>query len=833
VVAAADVSALAHGGGGGGGWDSRHKVGLTGGSSGGTCQKISTRTEPTKSKGEMGNAGGAASSDSPGGGGGATAAGGDGTSSGAAGSGGEGYACSISGTSQVYGSGGGGGLGNTCNAVGAGGTNAGAGGGGVAVAGFGGGGGGGTHRLNNGCGGNGGCGTVILSFSSVTAVANRFTVADIPNQAATGSAVEPLPVVKDKTSGATLTAGTDYAVTYENNTAVGLAYAIVTGMGNYANNRWSVPFNIVPAGNAKAKWFYADGVLTEIVPCESLATPWTFTLTAAGVLTRTTLGGSTELDLGDDALPTNAPAIRSVAATAFNESRDLTSVRLSSNATTIAANAFKLSSALATIRFDGWYDLATENKAIGNWADKTCRFIVPGDNATWLGFIATTQYVEPWDSLSASVQDEYRVRYGEDAHLIPVGLTVSGATAVKRTWIVKTDAVVTTSSIEVVAPSVEFGTVTRNPAPAQDGTYAPGTSVTVTFTPTEGVTFHRWNGDVAAEDAQNLSVTVVAQGLKTLSPDFTANFLVYKNGKLTDNVEIINAKGDANAIVITGCERYNNGAMDLSKPIYGGGKIIGIAEGIFMNNAFTGGRLLLPETLENIGSRAFDCCNTLTNVTPLFPNLIRTLGYSCLAMTPNLKGNLSIGFGKEANGNPIIVTFSRTNTDETNSARTFQQARLGPLVRIGPGVVSVPTGLLQFSQSATNIWISAGTATVETKAFRRLQRCDVVFEGDLPNVVADSFDSGPDRVDGDYTYRQRYYATKVGRKWRAFLTNTEKVKPWGALTAAERELYFTKFPTEPRTAHPYGLTLGGVGLALPANQWVFAPFHPGTLLRVR
>jgi len=48
------------------------------------------------------------------------------------------------------------------------------------------------------------------------------------------------------------------------------------------------------------------------------------------------------------------------------------------------------------------------------------------------------------------------------------------------------------------------------------------------------------------------------------------------------------------------------------------------------------------------------------------------------------------------------------------------------------------------------------------------------------------------------------------------LKDTEKVKPWGALTAAERELYFTKFPNEPRTAHPYGLTLGGAGLALRA-----------------
>ena len=833
VISAAGICALAHGGGGGGGWDSRHKEGISGGSSGGSCQKTVTQTVPTKSEGELGNVGGAADNESPGGGGGATQAGSNGTASGAAGAGGEGYACAITGVEKVYGSGGGGGKGNSCTAVGAGGTNAGAGGGGNATNGFGGGGGGGTYPSSI-AGGAGGCGTVILSFSSAVSVPNRFVVEDIPNQAVTGSAVEPLPVVRDKATGDVLARGADYEVAYEGNVGPGTGYAVVTGIGGYANNRWRVPFNILPSAAVNAKWTYADGKLTEVVPLESPRTPWVFTLTEAGLLTRATRGGSTELDLGSAALPTDAPEIVSVAAASFAESLNLVSVRMSSNVTTIAANAFKSTTALNTIRFDGWYDLATENKAIGNWADRACRFVVPGDSKSWLGFIATTQFVEPWDSLSDAVKGEYLALYGEDAHLIPVGLTVSGATAVKRTWIVKTDAVIASSIVEVVEPEAEFGSVTRDPAPGADGSYAPGTAVTVTFVPASGVTFNRWNGDVRSEDARNLSVVVIAEGMKTLSPDFSANFLVYKNGKLTDNVEIVNATGETNAIVVTGAERYNNGVLDLSKPIYGGGKITGVADSAFASYKCTAGRLLLPETIERLEYRAFDCCNTLTNITPLLPASIRYLGNSAFSIMPNLRGNLTIGFGTEEDGRPIVIAFGRGNVDETNSARTFQQAQLGPLVRIGPGVVSVPTGLLQYGQKATNIWISAGSTKVEPLAFRRMHGCDIVFEGDMPVVSQNSFELELDT----YKFKQRYYSPWTGGKtlknWAAYLRDETKVKPWSKLTAEEKQKYFTAFPNADRRDHPYGLTLTvSDGSALPADQWVFAPYRVGFALLVK
>ena len=59
-------------------------------------------------------------------------------------------------------------------------------------------------------------------------------VQSIASQPYTGSAIEPTVTVKDGSK--TLTAGTDYTVTYKDNTNVGTATATVTGMGNYTGS---------------------------------------------------------------------------------------------------------------------------------------------------------------------------------------------------------------------------------------------------------------------------------------------------------------------------------------------------------------------------------------------------------------------------------------------------------------------------------------------------------------------------------------------------------------------------------------------------------------------
>lgn len=170
-----DASSLvAYGGGGGGGYQKSPTSSATGEiASGGGSDNSSAGTDGVNYSSAFGNIGGTGNNNYGGGGGGAAAAGQKGSSKG--GDGGEGIVSSITGIAEVYGSGGGGGARNN-GTPGAGGTNAGSGTNGVQTGfaplimsgrnGFGGGGGGGGY-LNGGFyfGGDGGCGTIILSFT--------------------------------------------------------------------------------------------------------------------------------------------------------------------------------------------------------------------------------------------------------------------------------------------------------------------------------------------------------------------------------------------------------------------------------------------------------------------------------------------------------------------------------------------------------------------------------------------------------------------------------------------------------------------------------------------
>lgn len=93
---------------------------------------------------------------------------------------------------------------------------------------------------------------------------SQATVSSIANQTYTGSAITPKPTVT--WSGTTLVNGTDYTLSYSNNTAVGTATITITGKGNYTGTK-TVTFKIVSShapGWAKengAYYYYdANGV---------------------------------------------------------------------------------------------------------------------------------------------------------------------------------------------------------------------------------------------------------------------------------------------------------------------------------------------------------------------------------------------------------------------------------------------------------------------------------------------------------------------------------------------------------------------------------------------
>jgi len=73
------------------------------------------------------------------------------------------------------------------------------------------------------------------TFVIVAKAASTLTIDAIANQTYTGAAIIPLAVVKDGST--TLTLGTDYSVACSNNTNVGTATLIITGIGNYTGTK--------------------------------------------------------------------------------------------------------------------------------------------------------------------------------------------------------------------------------------------------------------------------------------------------------------------------------------------------------------------------------------------------------------------------------------------------------------------------------------------------------------------------------------------------------------------------------------------------------------------
>ena len=92
-------------------------------------------------------------------------------------------------------------------------------------------------------------GTKKVTFKIVRANVSKATVASISNRSYTGSAIKPTPTVR--LGGTTLKRGTDYTLSYANNTKVGTATVTVTGKGSYTGTK-KVTFKIVRAGLSKA-----------------------------------------------------------------------------------------------------------------------------------------------------------------------------------------------------------------------------------------------------------------------------------------------------------------------------------------------------------------------------------------------------------------------------------------------------------------------------------------------------------------------------------------------------------------------------------------------------
>ena len=482
-----------------------------------------------------------------------------------------------------------------------------------------------------------------------------------------------------------------------------------------------------------------------------------------------------------------------------------------SNVVILATNEIYLSDARTTsaafaggnlreVEMHGWFGYEV-GKTPFSWNAKQVRMLVPGDNLGWVGFMSDTSKVTPWADVGDDYKTAYTNRYGETA-AEPVGVTVAGASVIPGgTWIVSDGKTLPGYVLTVGAVSPHFGTIAIDPAVPESGLYPPDAQVTVTFAPVEGVTFLGWKG---ASESKELSVTVTMDENKSIEADFGASFWVYDDGELTDGKWVLAASGAADAITVgRPLENRSDGWLDLAKPVKGG-TVIGIAPGNMDFSKTTLMRVSFPETLQVLGQQTFDCCRSITNITPFLPRSITTIYLSAVYGNWALTGDLEIGCGVDAEGNPIAVTLGQ---------RLFaDSSKIGPTVRLGRGV----------SALALNTFVGC-------TGIRNL-----VFEGDMPTIDRGAFNCAADQM--------RIYTPYAGgtvwakTNWGAYFANPLCVTKWKDLSAEQRAAYWRKYPREEGNAHPYGLTLAPEDTAvnaLPANQWVFAPCRSGLLLFVR
>ena len=529
-----------------------------------------------------------------------------------------------------------------------------------------------------------------------------------------------------------------------------------------------------------------------------------------------------------------------------------------------------LPSGLRDIVWERWFTYTGgSGNPFSNCGSRNLRFFVPGANLKWAAFIADSSRMTPWAEVSATDQAYYYSRYGTDAPT-PDGLSVAVTDGLNRTWIVSDGKTPSGALLELGECWPQFASVTLSPEPQNDdGTYTAGTEVTVTFTPNaDGVVFTGWTGTATnglAEAAiASPSITVVATGVKTLSPTFTSTFLAYdeEKGELSDGTWMMVASGSLDAITLGTRKRTSavgKQLLDLSRPVAGGGRIIAMKNSVSGVSGFK-----LPDTLESIAGFAQywnTSANTGVTMEPLLPDSVTNVADSAFHWCPGLTGSLRIGFATNSAGESV-------ETKVGSSAFTWF-SNIGPEVRLGPGIRTISKTMFAGSYGGLgmkydgpfDLWVGPNVSYAYPDSVSNIRRVNeaksarpasVHFEGDMFDGTSGMFFGasldGNKLVkwtgDGPLPYWIRFYVGADGcKEWKAFLTDRTKVTPWAELSDEVKAEYWTRFEKGDAygTKRPYGLTTEAAAMTndfpkaygLPPNQWVFSLAQPGFVISVR
>lgn len=185
--------------------------------------------------------------------------------------------------------------------------------------------------------------TATNAYFTVNAVAkvslSSAAVSAIKNQTYTGKALKPAVTVK--LNGTTLKSGTDYTVSYKNNTKVGTATVTITGKGNYTG-RITKNFEIVYAVPKKGTKATVGALQYQVT--KSAASNGTVSVIAPAKKTYT--GITIPATVKIKGYTFNVTAI---GANAFKSNTKLAKVTIGSKVTSIGAQAFYGCSSLKTI----------------------------------------------------------------------------------------------------------------------------------------------------------------------------------------------------------------------------------------------------------------------------------------------------------------------------------------------------------------------------------------------------------------------------------------------------------------------------------------------------
>ncbi len=379
--------------------------------------------------------------------------------------------------------------------------------------------------------------------------------------------------------------------------------------------------------------------------------------------------------------------------------------------------------------------------------------------------------------------------------------------------------------LAVTQPSSLLGSITISPS-SPDGFYADGTVVALSVDRTNDVEFIKWTGDVPDADIATTPLALTIDRSRKVSLVLKAPYFVVDGSYITDGWQKYSMTLSGSEISITGCSSLgSNSVMDVSLPVKGGYSIVSI-------NGCTGvglKTLLLPETIKTLAHRAFVNCSSLTSISPMFPDSLTTFGGGCFADAHNFKGNVRIGFGTDAGGAPLPVTFA---IHDGVRGIQFQSQALGPDILLGPGVMSIPAYTFRNCSIVTNLSLGANVTSLAANAFEQLGKsanASVVFAGDKPTLEASAFSATtPAKV----RFLVPWNGGSKYPAWAAFLTDTAKVTPWADLSAADKETYEGNFPGKMATHNPYGKVISSED-GFPAGSWVCATKSSGFAIFVR